>query len=70
MLRHLGELDALPTFAVVEDRNNQVWQKLPLTPNQLQNHPDRGYGWFKPGDATVYATPHVKLSARLLDDGA
>lgn len=69
MLRRSDELDALPTFAVVEDRSNQVWQKLPLTLNQVRNNPSRSYGWFKPGDATVYVTDHVGTPARLLDDG-
>ncbi len=74
MIRSAEELGALPNFAVVEDHNNQVWQKLPLTLAQLRANYYRpfregSYGWFKPGDDKVYTAAYVGRPARLLDDG-
>jgi hypothetical protein len=67
MIRSMEELDALPNFAVVEDRSNQVWQKLPLTLAQLrENYHRPSRGWFKPGDEKVYTPAYVRRPARLL----
>lgn len=62
MFRTYAELNDLPYFAVVEDRNNEIFQKLPEK-NAV------GHAWFMPGSTRAYGAAVIELPARLLDDG-
>ncbi len=60
-VRSREQLDALPTMAVIEDRENRVFQKWP--------HRVLGRAWYLPGMDRGFPSSEVALPARLLDDG-
>lgn len=57
MFRTVAGLNCLPTYCVVEDRDNRIWQKQP------------GWVWATPGVAGSFPVDDVELPVRLLDDG-
>lgn len=56
MIRTLTGLESLPMMAVVESRNNIIYQRFVS-------------GWYTTADPTKYKADQIALPARLLDDG-